>query len=137
MTSGLRKAHRYIWLILIIVIPILIFFSIKNLDVFSSEPNVSVQFKASKETIVSSSENDLIKASLFTKESTNHIEVILKSPLKNPSSIVYTLTDDNSKGELIGQLSTVGIYSFKLKKAVKGVVIYDALKESLITKLAF
>ena len=137
MTSGLRKAHKYIWLILIIAVPVLIFFSIKNLNVFPSESDTVLKIETPKINVLMVSENDLIKASLIIKDSINFMEVILKSPLKHPSSFVYTLTDGDEKGTLIGQLTTVGIYSFELKEATKGVVIYDALKESLITKLAF
>ena len=137
MTSGLRKAHKYIWLILIIAVPVLIFFSIKNLNVFSSESDTVLKIETPKINVLKVSENDLIKASLIINDSINFMEVILKTPLKNPSALVYTLTDNNSKGEFIGQLTTVGIYNFELKEAAKGVIIYDALKELLITKLDF
>lgn len=32
MTSGQRKAHKVIWIVLVISIPILMFFSVKNLN---------------------------------------------------------------------------------------------------------
>ena len=50
MNSGLRKAHTYIWLLLIVIVPIVIFFSIKNLTVFSSESDNLSQIKGSKKT---------------------------------------------------------------------------------------
>ena len=48
MTSGLRKAHKYIWLILVIIIPIVILFSIKDLAIFSSENDEVSQIKYSE-----------------------------------------------------------------------------------------
>ena len=137
MTSGLRKAHKYIWLILIIAVPVLVLFSIKDLDLSASESDSSLNIETGRSHVLKVSENELIKASLFVQDSMNFIEVILKSPLKNPSSIVYALKDNNQKGRIIGQLTTVGIYNFDVIKAPKGIIIYDALKESLITKLNF
>ncbi len=137
MTSGQRKAHKYIWLLIAIGIPILIVFSIKNLDVFSSKKFSLSEIEATKSNIIKVAENDLIKVSLIKKDSTNSIEVILKSTLKNPSSLVYELIENNEKSVLIGQLTNVGIYYFDAKESLKGIVIYDALKEKLISKLEF
>jgi hypothetical protein len=137
MTSGQRKAHKYIWLLIAIGIPILILFSIKDLDVFSSNNMSSSEIKATKSNVIKVAENDLIKVSLIKIDSTNSIEVILKSTLKNASSLVYELQKNNKKGKLIGQLTTVGIYNFQIKQALKGIVVYDALKETLISKIEF
>ena len=137
MTSGLRKAHKYIWLLIAIGIPILIVFSIKDLDIFSTKNLSLSEIEATKSNIIKVAENDLIKVSLIKKDSTNSIEVILKSTLKSPSSLVYELLKNNEKGVLIGQLTTVGIYYFDAKESLKGIVIYDTLKEKLISKLEF
>ena len=137
MISGLRKAHKYIWLLIAIGIPVLIVFSIKDLDVFSSKNLLLTEIEATKSNVIKVVENDLIKASLIKKDSTNYIEVILKSTLKNPSSLVYGLDQNDEKGELIGQLTTIGIYNFELEQSLKGIVVYDALKETLISKLEF
>lgn len=137
MTSGQRKAHKYIWLLITIGIPILIVFSIKDLDVFSSKNMSTTEIKAAKKDVIKIVENDLIKASLIKKDSTNSIEVILKSTLKNASSLVYELYENKERGNLIGQLTTVGIYNFETKESLSGIVVYDALKEKLICKLEF
>lgn len=137
MTSGLRKAHKYIWLLIAISIPILIVFSIKDLDVFSSKSVSLSEIEATKSNVIKVAENDLIKVSLIKMDSTNSIEVILKSTLKNPSSLVYELNKNNEKGVFIGQLTTVGVYNFETKESLKGVIIYDAIKEKLIGKLKF
>jgi hypothetical protein len=36
MTLGLRKAHKYIWLALVLIIPVVVFLSIKDLAVLPS-----------------------------------------------------------------------------------------------------
>ncbi len=133
MTSGQRKAHKYIWLLLIIIVPILIIFSIKDLDAFASKNNISNEFKVSKDAVLKAAENELIKVSL----SSNSIEIILKSTLKNASSIVYESDSEGNKKEIIGQLTTSGIYNFKIENQPKGIVLYDELKENVITKLTF
>ena len=137
MTSGLRKAHKYIWLLIAISIPILISFSIKNLDVFSSKSDLVSEVESNKRNVIKVAENNLIKVSLIKKDAINSIEVILKSTLKNPSSLVYELKKNNEKGELIGQLTTIGIYNFNTKESINGIIIYDDIKEKVITKILF
>ncbi len=133
MNSGLRKVHTYIWLLLIIIIPIVIFFSMKDLAIFSSESDNLSQIKGSQKQSLTSFENDLIKASVYE----NSIELILKSTLKNPSSIVYEMNEEGAKSYSIGQMTSAGIYNFNIHTKPKGIVIYDALKNVEITKFSF
>ncbi len=133
MTSGLRKAHKYIWLLLIIIVPVMMVFSIKDLDIFSSENNTTSQLKGSKKVSLKTSENDIIKASVFE----SHVEIILKSTLKNSSSVVYEMDEKGNKSGVIGQLTTAGIYNFNINNLPKGIIVYDDLKDVEITKLSF
>ena len=134
MTSGLRKAHKYIWLLLIIIVPAMMFFSVKDLAVFSSEKeSVKTSIETSNKTRIASTENDIIKVSLYE----SHIEMILKTTLKNATSVVYNMDSNGNKSDIIGQLSTAGIYKFTINNLPKGIIIYDALKEVEITKLTF
>lgn len=133
MTSGQRKAHKVLWLLLVIIIPAIIVFAVKDLDIFNPVENEFADIESSKKKVLKSSENELIKVSLYE----NSIEIILKSALKNSSSVVYGLDDNEKKGQLIGQISNVGIYSFKTSKQLKGIVVFDVLKETEITKLIF
>jgi len=133
MTSRLRKAHKYIWLLLLIVVPVIMVLSIKDLDIFSSENNATLQLKSSKKANLKTFENDIVKASVFE----NHIEIILKSTLKNSSSIVYEMGEKGNKSDVIGQLTTAGVYSFNINNLPKGIIIYDELKQVEITKFSF
>ncbi len=133
MTSGLRRAHKYIWLLLTITIPVFLFFSIKNLDFSSSNSTVSIHHKEVKQARIKFAENDLIKLSLYK----NSVEVILKSTLKNSSSTVYTTDSNGNKKRVIGQITASGIYTFHIKKLPKGLLLYDAIKDKTITKLLF
>jgi hypothetical protein len=133
MNSGQRKAHKYIWLLLIIIIPVIVFFSVKNLDLFSSENNTPSQLKGSEKISLKSAENDLIKIAVYE----NSIELILKSTLKNSSSIVYEMDKKGNKSNVLGQLTTAGIYNFNINNPPNGIIIYDDLKQVEITKFLF
>ena len=133
MTSGLRKTHKYIWLALIIIIPVIMLFSIKDLDVFSLENSTASKIKSSKKVSLQSFENDIVKTTVFE----NHIEIILKTTLKNPSSIVYEMNTIGNKSSVIGQLTTAGIYNFNINNLPEGIIIYDDLKDTEITKFMF
>ena len=133
MTSGQRKAHKYIWLLLAIVIPVVMIFAIKDLNIFSSENNTSSILEGSKKVSLKSFENDIIKAALFE----SHIEIILKSTLKNTSAVVYEMDKKGNKTIIIGQLTTAGIYNFNINNLPKGIIIYDDLKHVEITKFSF
>ncbi len=136
MTSGQRKAHKYIWLLLLICIPIGIYFSVKDLS-FSSEKTLASETEITKKDILKTVQNEVIKITTYKK--VNSIEIILKTPLKNATSVAYLLNKDFTKGKFIGQLATVGVYNFNIDKEenIIGIAIYDALKETLITKLTF
>lgn len=132
MTSGQRKAHKVIWILIGITLPVLIFFSIRNLDFSEKKEQIPTE-QTKNATYSTSAENDLIKVN----SSANSIQVILKSSLKTSSSVVYTINENGEKGNALGQVSTVGIYDFTIKEKVKGIVIVDKIKEVEITKLTF
>ena len=132
MTSGLRKAHQFIWILLLISVPVIMYVSVKDLSFFSSEEN-SLQFTSLKKTRLQSFENDIVNVSVFE----THIEMILKTTLKNSSSVVYTMDENGNKSHVVGQLTTVGIYKFNINELPKGLIIYDDLKGIEITKFLF
>ena len=134
MISGQRKAHKIIWIILTIFIPILIFFSIKNLNFFEEKKEkIGATVTTKKQDLVKTVENDLIKVNAYPKS----IEIILKIPLKNASSVVYSGGSERDKNQLIGQLTTTGIYTFNIEELPKSISVYDELKKERITKLDF
>jgi hypothetical protein len=132
MTSGLRKAHTYIWLLLIIIVPLVMFFSMKDLAIFSLENNKMSQFESSKKEHLKTFENDIVKITVFDSQ----VEIILKTTLKNAASIVYEMDEKGNKSNLIGQVTTAGIYTFNTNKLLKGIIIYDDIKQVEITKFS-
>ncbi|QMU63096.1 MAG: hypothetical protein GKR88_01605 [Flavobacteriaceae bacterium] len=133
MTSGLRKIHEYSWLIIAIAIPILIFFSVKDLTILSSNQKKAHTIEETKKESIKSIENELIKVRLYA----NSIEIILKTTLKNASSVLYTTDTEGEKDGIIGQITHAGIYHFEIGELPKGIVLYDAIKKEIITKMLF
>jgi hypothetical protein len=133
MTSGQRKVHKFAWILMAITIPILIFFSIKNLDFSETKESKTLVKQMSKKDALKIAENEQIGASLFE----NSIEIIVKSTLKTSSTVVYTMKESGEKGIALGQVSTVGIYTFSITNSIKGIVIFDEIKQTEITKLRF
>lgn len=133
MNSKQRSTHLYVWLILLVIVPTIMLLAIKDLNVFHTSENNTAHITSSKPDALKSAENDLIKVSLYSQG----VEIILKSTLKSSSAVVYELNQNEEKGDVIGQISTVGIYNFNATTSLKGIVIIDALKETEITKLIF
>jgi len=133
MTFGQRRAHKIIWLVLAIVIPTIIFFSVKDLNIKSLEKNAVVEKIISNENFTTVFENDFINAAILGSQ----LEIILKSSLKNASSVVYEMNDQGEKSNAIGQLTSVGVYTFNLNNMSKGIILYDNIKDVEITKFLF
>ena len=132
MTSGLRKAHRYIWLILVIGIPVMIVFAIKDLKFSDTNTGQFFNTEFTKKSSKVDFENEIIKVGFYP----NSIELILKKTLKNASCTVYAIDDKDIK-TVLGQLTTSGKYQFDVKDTPKNILIYDEIKDMLITKTNF
>lgn len=130
MTSELRKLHKRIWVLLLLIIPFLMVLVIKDLSFQPPKHTNKIQ-DAKVENL---SENDMLKASLIHKDTTYFIQIILKQPLKHPSSNIYTVVN-GEKGNFIGQINAVGIYSFEVEDIPKGIMLYDDIKKNVITKM--
>ncbi len=133
MNSRQRKAHTFIWLFSVITVPLVMIFAVKDLDTLASKKLQKPYGELSKQKQLDVFENTLIKATLYETD----IEIILKSSLKNASSVVYELNSEGEKSTIIGQLSTAGVYTFSIHKLPNKLVIYDDLKQTSITKITF
>lgn len=133
MTSGQRKAHRIIWILLVIIIPVLLFLAIKDLNFQAPEKKANTIEKSSDKAIIYTKENEIIKVNLLEGE----LQIILKSSLKNASSIVHIIDKKGKHLGSLGQISTPGIYSFNISNRIDGIALNDAIKDKEITKLFF
>lgn len=133
MTSGQRKVHKKVWLGISVVIPVLMFFALKNVTILASEEKETPHIEISKRIPLKIVKNEKMKAILFDES----IDIILHEPLKNASSVVYAMDENENKTTLLGQISTSGIYSFTTNRFLKGILVYDAIKGVEISKLKF
>ncbi|WP_299247066.1 hypothetical protein [uncultured Aquimarina sp.] len=134
MTSGLRKTHKIIWIILLITVPVLIMFSIHSIkEPLLTDNDVLLSEKISGQRSVL--ENDTFYISIKEQNSSNALQVILKKPLKTASSIVYSLTPSNGNGTYLGTLSKKGIYQFEVDKSTRSIRIYDEIKKNNIINI--
>lgn len=131
MDSGLRKRHKYIWLFLAVVIPVLLILVIKDLD-FRETTGMNQTSEALASPIYHA-EHDLMDVVVIEKGGARVLELNVKKPLKNASSVIFSLTENQE----IGQIEGVGVYSFPLKNEVGGIIIKDVIKSQEILKLEF
>ncbi|WP_299443666.1 hypothetical protein [uncultured Aquimarina sp.] len=135
MTSGLRKTHKIIWILLLIAVPVLLMFSIHSIkEPLLTDSDVLISEKVSGQRTVL--ENDTFYISIKEQNSSNALQVILKKPLKTASSILYGITPSNGDGNYLGTLSKKGIYQFEVDKSTKSIRIYDDIKKNNIINIA-
>lgn len=136
MTSNLRKWHLFTWIGIVITIPILMILSIKWVPEFPLEATLEKK-SIQRGAVIKSSENEFLKLTLKQTKIGYNIEINVIKPLKTPSAGLYTMNENNSKGRFIGQITAKGIYSFPADKNIKGIIIFDTIKEKEITKIQF
>ncbi len=129
MITSLRKTHKILWMLLAIVMPLLIVLSIGSIKkVLLTDSDVIVN-STSGNTLL---ENQQFTISIHKTNNTLILHVVLKKPLKNASSLVYSTPNDI----LIGTITKKGIYDFELPSGSNGIRIYDEIKEIDILNIA-
>ena len=135
MTSGQQSAHKFIWIAMVIVLPLLIFSSIRHLNFDVQTTTMSEESEMGNNTLVV--EQDWIRTAVVNNNDETTLQIRLKTPLKHPSALVYTLNKWGQKDQLLGQLQGIGDYEFRLDTPFEGILLYDAIKEEEIEKLEF
>ncbi len=134
MTSGLRKMHKTMWIMLIVIVPILIFLSIKSIQQpVLTDSDVSLTAKLSGERAII--DNEYFFMSIDEEEDSNTLKLILKKPLKSASSIVYEENINRQNRTFLGVLDKKGIYTFELNKLTESITIYDEIKKNDIINI--
>ncbi|CAM1344157.1 hypothetical protein [Tenacibaculum amylolyticum] len=128
MTSGLRKTHRYVWLVLILVMPILMYFAIQN-DPYTVLENT----KTVKEPSSFISKNEHLS---YQKKGVALL-ILIKKPFKNASVAVYEL-QNGEQGDILGEIASAQeTYAFNINANADGFLLYDVIKKEAITKIKF
>jgi len=133
MTSNLRKAHKLIWIILFLTIPVVMVFAVLEIKKPAiNDGNLVLAEALSGQMVL---ENDIFSMSVQKTGETNQLHVIVKRPLKNPSAVIYGISSEDKKGYFLGVIDKKGLYSFEMKDSTKGIRIYDAIKEEDIINI--
>ncbi len=135
MDSGLRKRHKWMWLILAPVLFILVFLVLDTLR-FPSSPK-SFDMYSFQGTSIKEAENDKVKIVLSNSSNQYVLNVLVKQPLRATSSVVFEINGKGEKGRVLGQLEGEGNYAFAGKGNIKGIVVEDVIKKQQILKLEF
>ncbi|WP_394750831.1 hypothetical protein [Spongiimicrobium salis] len=127
MTSNLRKAHKIIWLLLLITVPVTLVFSVIGISGSPlTDADFSGQITEEQEAIL---DNDQFFIGLNEKEHSNNLRIILKKSLSSPTPIVYGISATSNEASSLGALGEKGVYAFSVDHAVKRIRIYDDLKK--------
>ena len=119
MIASQRKAHKRIWLCMAIVIPVLLFFAVRNLTLTG--------------TVDSTSPSEPLKAQ-FDED---RITITLKTSFKGASAVVYGLDKEGKPGRPLGQLLGPGTYCFWTLDDLMGVVVVVEIKEQELHQIEF
>lgn len=127
-----RKAHRRIWVLILIILPILVICSVVLRPTAPTMPFEGNTPQAMGE-VLKERETPELKANLRGENGTpSQLELIFKTPLKSASSTVYDQNDG-----LIGQVGKRGLYRFKVPENIQGFHIWDAIEEKQLIEVAF
>ena len=133
MTSNLRKAHKLIWILLFLTIPVLMVFAVLEIKKPAINDGNLVLTEALLGQVVL--DNEAFSISVQKVGETSQLHVIVKRPLKNPSAVIYGVSSEEKKEYFIGVIDKKGVYYFQLKGDLKGIRMYDAIKEQDIINI--
>ena len=133
MNASQRKAHKYIWILIAIALPILMYFSI------SYRPNISLEYGLSENkepvegSLETTLENDVIKVRLSEQQ----MHLYVKRPVKSAATLIYAIDKDGKATQLLGQVGNQRTYVFEYEGSITGIRVFDPVKDTEITKLIF
>ena len=126
MIARQRKAHRTIWLLLALTVPVLI-----GLSVHSIRERLVTDANAT----ISSGIETLYEDDQFSISSDgNVITLALKRPLKSASAVLYGSVD--GKDIVLGTIAHKGLYSFPIDKVIQSLSIKDPIKEEELINIS-
>ena len=127
MTFNLRKTHKIVWMLLVILVPVLIVFSILEIkEPLLTDADLVVTKSLAPQKMVFEDVN--FRVGVATGEGEDTLQIILKRPLKSASAVVFGITSKGNKQEYLGTIDKKGVYTFRIKKSLKNIKIHDGLK---------
>ena len=135
MNSALRKRHRFIWLAIGAVIPVLVILSIIYKPHYSRNTKILEQPEA-LDYVASTFENQHLLVNIRTDNSSLQLELEIKKPFKAASASLHIFYNPDEKVN-IGRLGGQGIYRFEIKEVPLRIEVFDFIKEEIVTELVF
>jgi len=130
MISSQRKRHRWIWIIIGVVLPLLAVLAVLRTPSFPYSKTSEILTETSL-PILKEIESDLFKINLRgASDNVEELELLLKVPLKSPSAVVF---DDQQN--VLGQIGARGVYRFPIRPANTAITIKDPIKNQIITEI--
>ncbi len=133
MNRSQRHIHRWVWLSIIIILPLAIYFSLKDVSFNQYGHGDTVSIATNDQKLVY--EEAGLTATVLESAEGNKLQLILGEPLKNASVLVYIPGSNGQKDRLLGQLKGVGTYVYNLNTRPEEIILYDAIKETEIKRL--
>lgn len=124
MIKTQRKAHRAIWWLMALVLPVLIVLSIARMPKAPILPSGVEQVQDSQGEVLKKVDTEYIKMIVWGEGTiAKQLEIQVKAPLQAASALVYVNGD-----EVLGQVGKVGTYHFAIANAPKSITVRDVLK---------
>lgn len=144
MTPTLRRAHRYTWYVFAFLLPLAWLAAIRAIPGPVSQEPVRPPQPAALPVLLASREsgNVLVNLRADSAGARKQVEILLKSPQTNPSTLVYWSAGAGGPTQLIGALQTRGLYRFALDSLASGqfagvLRLEDPLQKRLLRTVAF
>ncbi|MCB0666055.1 MAG: hypothetical protein KDC80_09550 [Saprospiraceae bacterium] len=135
MTPELINRHRKIWSILAVIIPLGIYAATRNLNIHYHPFDEQVPSRRGSIPGVAF-ENERLILTKSRLEKTTLVTIVLKEPLKHPSTTVYGIDKEQSR-QLLGQIASTGTYQFESEEDWNTILLYDEIKNLEIDKIKF
>ncbi len=140
MTTNLRKIHRYLWIIIALMLVPLMSLAVVNIPSFPFDIQLINEHQIPEKFLIKEFDQQHLKINLRGAEENQiqQIEIIIKTPLKSANASVYTWNQkENQKGSFLGELGSRGIYRFPISSSAKGIIIEDEIKKNIVQKISF
>jgi hypothetical protein len=146
MTPSLRKYHRLLWRLLSVAIPVVFIAAVVALpQVVKVQRPVDYQPGALPEVWKTAS-NEAFTAFWRgdNSDGEQQLEIVVKTPLTTPATLVYLSEKPNSlpeQGILLGKLTATGVHRFRLGNRVSvdktyTLLFFDPIKNRVIHTLS-
>lgn len=149
MTPSIRKRHLYIWMALAVLLPVGYVAAILAVPPEAPATNVvetirSQDLPPQYARVLQVAEHPRLKMQLRqdTASQQRQVELILKQPLRRPSTWAYLSEGDSTRiagKQLLGLLTNQGVYRYALPDSLhpRLLLLYDGIRKQIYAVIPF